>query len=61
MQKLVYTNEELRNRLIHIMDKAISEKSDLLTLMIQNAEKETVEDKRHILERLKFGFTDEIN
>jgi Trp operon repressor len=61
MQKLVYTNEELRNRLINIMDKAISEKSDLLTLMIQNAEKETVEDKRHILERLKFGFTDEIN
>ena len=43
------------------MDKAISEKSDLLTLMIQNAEKETIEDKRHILERLKFGFTDKIN
>ncbi len=61
MQKLVYTNEQLRNRLIHIMDKAISEKSDLLTLMIQNTEKETVEDKRHILERLKFGFTDKIN
>ncbi len=57
MKKLVNNNIKLENRLIKIMDKAIDEESPLLTLMIQNSETETIAKKRSILERLKFGFT----
>ena len=58
MKKLVLTNSDLENRIISIIDKAIEQESPVLSLMIQNSEDETIEDKKYILEKLKFGFTE---
>ena len=56
MKKLVSDNKALENRLVHIMDKAINEESALLTIMIQNSERETIAMKKNIIEKLKIGF-----
>lgn len=61
MKKLVTDNRELENRLIKIMDKAITEESPMLTLMIQNVETETIEKKRSIIKKLKLGFTENVS
>ncbi len=57
MKKLLSNNKALENRIIEIIDKAIDQKNPFLTLMIQNSEVETIEEKKNILERLKQGLT----
>jgi len=57
MKKLVKDNKKLESRLIKIMDNALNEESPMLTLMIQNAETETIAEKKGIIEKLKMGFT----
>lgn len=56
MRTLVKGNNDLENRLIKIMDRAINEESPLLSLMIQNSETETIANKKSIMEKLKLGF-----
>jgi len=56
MKKLMAGNKMLEERLIKIMDQAINEKSPFLSLMIDNSETETIENKKKIIRHLKMGF-----
>jgi len=56
MKKLVSDNKELEERLIRIMEQAICEDTPLLSLMINDAETETIADKKVIMQYLSMGF-----
>lgn len=58
MKKLINNNSDLEERIINIMDKAIDQKSHLLSLMIQNSVEESIADKKNLMEKLKLGFTE---
>lgn len=57
MKKLVSTNKDLVKRITKILEEAIGQENPVLSLMIQDSENETIEDKKNILEKLKLGFT----
>jgi len=55
ISKIISNNEDLKNRVLDILDKAVKLKSKLAELMIQNAEKETIKMKLDILQSLQNG------
>lgn len=61
MKRLVLTNSDLKERINRIIDKTISQESPFLTLMIQDPEKETLAEKKKIIENLKLGFTQNVD
>lgn len=57
MKKIVSANKDLVKRITKIIDQAIEQESLVLSLMIQVSEDETIADKKNIMEKLKWGFT----
>lgn len=58
--KLIASNKELNLRVRSIIEKAISGESTFLTNMIENAEEETITQKRSILQNIHRGLTTEL-
>ncbi len=58
ISKIIIKNKDLTQRIINILDKAINLESALLEKMIQDPEKETVESKSKIVEKLKDGINE---
>lgn len=55
MNNIISENDELKSRIIQILDKAINRKSAILELMITNNLTETLDEKAIILTRIKQG------
>lgn len=55
MKKIVFKNTSLQERLLNIIDKVLTQKSNFLSLMIEDLESETIEMKRAVLKYLKEG------
>ena len=53
IKKIVSKNQKLNDRILHIIDKALEQKTRFLMLMIENTETETIEMKAAILRRIE--------
>ncbi len=51
MKKIMFQNTTLSTRIVHIIDKAMFGKSNLMVHMIDDPEFETIEMKAHILNK----------
>src|SRR5690606_5434145 len=49
MSRMISDNDKLRNRVVEILNKAISLESGFIPIMIKNPEEETIDQKRQIL------------
>lgn len=58
MKKIIKSNQELTERIIHIIDKALAYESDILEHMIDDRMTETLDEKAAILQLIKKGITE---
>ena len=58
MSRVISANDELRTRVIAILNKAISLESGFISIMIKDPVQETIDQKRHILRNILRGLTE---
>jgi predicted nucleotidyltransferase len=58
INRMIGTNENLRKRIVNILNRGIALESSIISIMIKDPERETAEDKRGILKNILRGITE---